>query len=47
MRCGAIGYCCRVDSGIGSCVCDDSEVALVTYPEYACDGLTIGADFFL
>ena len=47
MRCGAIGYCCRVDSGVGSCGCDDSKVALVTSPEAAWDGLTIGADFFL
>ena len=47
MRCGAIKYCCRVDAGVGSFVCDESEVALVTSPEAAWDGSTIGADFFL
>ena len=47
MRCGAIEYCCRVDAGVGSCGCDESKVALVTSPEAAWDGLTIGANLFL
>ena len=46
MRCGAIKYCFRVGTGVGSCGCDESEVALVNSPEAACDGSTIGADFF-
>ena len=46
MRCGAIKYCCWVDVGISVCGRDDSEVALVTYPEAAWDGSTIGADLF-
>ena len=47
MCCGAIKYCCRVDAGVGSCGCDESEVALVTSPEAAWDGSTIRTDFFL
>ena len=47
MRCGAIEYCCRVDAGVGSCGCDKSKVALVTSPQDAWDGSTIGADLFL
>ena len=47
MRCGAIKYCFRVDAGVGRCGCDKTKVTLVTSPEAAWDGLTIGADFFL
>ena len=47
IRCGEIEYCCRVDTGVGSCGCDESKVALVTSPEAAWNGWTIGADFFL
>ena len=47
VRCGAIKYYCWVDVGISVCGRDDSEVALVTYPEAAWDGSTIGADLFL
>ena len=47
MHFGAIKYCCRVDAGVGSCGCDESKVALVTSPEAAWDGSTIGADLFL
>ena len=47
MRCGAIKYCCWVDVGVGGCGRDESKVALVTSPEAAWDGSTIGADLFL
>ena len=47
MCCGVIKYCCRVDAGVGSCGCDKSKVALVTSPQDAWDGLTIGADLLL
>ena len=46
MRCGAIKYCFRVDAGVGRCGCDDPNVTLVTFPEAAWDGSTIGADLF-
>ena len=47
MRFRAIKCCCWVDAGVGGCVRENSEVALVTYPEAAWYGSTIGADFFM
>ena len=47
MRCPAIEYCFRVDAGISRCGCDEPKATLVTSPEAAWDGLTIGADFFV
>ena len=47
MRCREIEYCCRVDAGLGRCVCDKSKVTLVASSEAAWDGSTIGADLFL
>ena len=47
MRCGEIEYYFRVDAGVGRRGCENTKVNLVTSPEAAWDGSTIGADFFL